>query len=309
MYTFANDNGDRNGMVLTDTQAAVDYLYANGLTKFSTTTSFMADSNLRRDEAAAFFARFARDVLDMVPDTSKAECSTFTDLSLAHSDLKSEIVASCQLGLFKGSNGKFMPTASFSNAHALTVIVRLLDGDQSETGAHRASNYLKRAQTLGLTSGLSADSSNKLDSYISRGDVARLIEAGSVQGKTDHDYTQRGDDQSVWYIEGAFNYPSSYIPSDMTACAQDVNTQQVFCSNTHIQGTQYQFWEGFKIEVPAGDYQVYQYVASFWTWNLIWYYSEMVPCWLMNWCPQGLLTVSVSAWATVSNINPRDRYQ
>jgi len=50
-------------MVLTDTQAAVNFMYSNGLTKFNTTSTFMATQSLRRDEAAAFFARFARDVL------------------------------------------------------------------------------------------------------------------------------------------------------------------------------------------------------------------------------------------------------
>ncbi len=101
MHTFANNEGDRNGIVLTDTQVAIDYLYSNGLSKFNTVVSFRTNDSLRRDEAAALFARFARDVLGLIPDTSKTECNTFTDLSLGHSDLKSEIIAACQLGLFK----------------------------------------------------------------------------------------------------------------------------------------------------------------------------------------------------------------
>ncbi len=306
LYTVAEN---RTGLVLTDTQAAIDYMYNNGLTKFSTTTSFMADSNLRRDEAAAFFARFARDVLDMVPDTSKAECNTFTDLSLAHSDLKSEIVASCQLGLFKGSNGKFMPTTSFSNAHAITVMVRLLNWEKEEpVDAHRAREYRAWAINLGITEWLQADKYENLDKNISRGEVARLIEAGSVQGKTSIDYSQEGE-PFVWgYIEGAFNYPSDYIPSDMTACAEDINTQQVFCSSAHIQWTQYQYWEWFKIQVPTWDYEVYQYSPSI-NLNYKWYYSAMVACWLVAGCPQNILTVNITNGQTVSNINPRDRYQ
>jgi len=72
-------------------------MYANGLTIFSTESTFMANQSLRRDEAAAFFARFARDVLGMVPDTSKAECNAFTDLSQGHHDLQGEMRAACQL--------------------------------------------------------------------------------------------------------------------------------------------------------------------------------------------------------------------
>lgn len=221
LYTTAQN---RNGLVLTDTQAAIDYMYANGLTKFSTTTSFMADSNLRRDEAAAFFARFARDVLGIVPDTTKAECNNFVDLYLWHQDLVGEMIAACQLWLIKGSNGKFMPRDTFSNAHAVTVIVRLLDGDQPETGPHRGSNYLNRARTIWLTNGLNIDRIgiasdwSNLDKSITRGDVAKLIEAWSVQwlGLKNIDYTQQWTancntanfiDSDIWFC---FTYPNNW---------------------------------------------------------------------------------------------------
>lgn len=212
LYTTAQK---RNGLVLTDTQAAIDYMYANGLTKFSTTQTFMANNSLRRDEAAAFFARFARDVLGIVPDTTKAECNNFVDLYLWHQDLVGEMIAACQLWLIKGSNGKFMPRDTFSNAHAVTVIVRLLDGDQSETGPHRGSNYLNRARTLWLTNGLSLDRIgiasdwSNLDKSITRGDVAKLIEAWSVQwlGLKNIDYTQQWTtttQENYGYIKNAY---------------------------------------------------------------------------------------------------------
>lgn len=75
----------------------------------------------------------------------------FIDLDDGHSDLKSEMISACQLGLFKGHNGKFMPTALLTNAQALAVLVRLVDGMKSEDGAHRADNYLVTARSLGLT--------------------------------------------------------------------------------------------------------------------------------------------------------------
>lgn len=177
LYTVAEN---RNGMVLTDTQAAIDYLYANGLTKFSTTTSFMAGQSLRRDEAAAFFSRLARDILWITPDTSIRECYNFTDLSLGYKDLQGEMMAWCQLWLFKGSNGKFMPTASFTNAQALTVLIRLIDWVKEESWSHRAENYLNTAKSLWLTNGLSADNKSNLDRPITRWDVAKLIEAGAT---------------------------------------------------------------------------------------------------------------------------------
>lgn len=181
LYTTAQN---RNGLVLTDTQTAIDYLYTQGLTRFSTANTFMADKNLRRDEAAAFFSRLARDVLWITPDTSLRECYNFTDLSLGYKDLQGEMIAWCQLGLFKGSDGKFMPTASFTNAQALTVLIRLIDGIKEENGSHWAENYLNTAKALWLTNWLSADNKSNLDKPITRGDVAKLIEAGATYRKT-----------------------------------------------------------------------------------------------------------------------------
>jgi hypothetical protein len=177
---------DRSGLVLTNTQNAINYLYNNGLTKFNTEASFMASNSLRRDEAAAFFARFARDVLGMMPDTTKAECDTFTDASSWHADLQSEMIAACQLWLFRWSNGLFAPTASFTNAQALTVLIRLFEGTKPEIGTHRAINYYNTAKAAGLTASLSADAEANLDANISRWDVAKLIEAWAYKNKVEH---------------------------------------------------------------------------------------------------------------------------
>jgi hypothetical protein len=146
----------------------------------------MASNWLRRDEAAAFFARFARDVLGMMPDTTKAECDTFTDASSWHADLQSEMIAACQLWLFRWSNGLFAPTASFTNAQALTVLIRLFEGTKPEIGTHRAINYYNTAKAAGLTASLSADAEANLDANISRWDVAKLIEAWAYKNKVEH---------------------------------------------------------------------------------------------------------------------------
>ena len=89
-----------SGLVALNVQDAIDYLYANGLTMFATEETFMGTSSLRRDEAAAFFARFARDVLKMEVNADAEGCA-FSDLAGAHQDLLGEVAAACQLGLFK----------------------------------------------------------------------------------------------------------------------------------------------------------------------------------------------------------------
>lgn len=90
----------QSGLVALNVQDAIDYLHANGLTMFATEETFMGASSLRRDEAAAFFARFARDVLKMEVNADAEGCE-FSDLSDAHKDLTDEVVAACQLGLMK----------------------------------------------------------------------------------------------------------------------------------------------------------------------------------------------------------------
>ena len=168
-----------SGLVAVNLQDAIDYLFANGLTMYGTEETFMGTNSLRRDEAAAFFARFARDVLGMEVN-AEAEGCEFSDLAVAHQDLLGEVAAACQLGLFKGYEGKFMPTASFTNAQALAVLVRLLDGEKEEVAGNWAANYYAFAQAAGLTVSLHADMEEHLSMAISRADVAKLIEAGAA---------------------------------------------------------------------------------------------------------------------------------
>jgi len=165
------------GLVAVNLQDAVNYLHTNGLTMFGTVDTFMGEQNLRRDEAAAFFARFARDVLTMEVDADIA--CVFQDLGIAHQDLLGEIAAACQLGLFKGHEGRFMPVDTFSNAHAVTVLVRLLEGTMEEPEDNWAINYYNKAKELGLTTGLAADTQANLYAPITRADVALMIEAAS----------------------------------------------------------------------------------------------------------------------------------
>lgn len=163
--------------VAVNLQDAVDYLYTNGLTMFGTVDTFMGEQNLRRDEAAAFFARFARDVLAMEVDADAA--CVFQDLGIAHESLLAEIEAACQLWLFKWHEWNFMPVDTFSNAHAVTVLVRLLEGTMEEPEDNWSINYYNRAKELGLTAGLAADTQANLYAPITRADVALMIEAAA----------------------------------------------------------------------------------------------------------------------------------
>ncbi len=178
-------------VIVSNVDDAIHYLHDAWLTRFATRESFMASQTLRRDEAAAFFVRFARDVLwteqasdyhidiDMDGYWWPAHCE-FQDLDEAHNDLVDEIRASCRLGLFQWHAWRFMPQDEFTNAHALTVMMRMLEGRQEEPEDDWARNYFLRAQRAWLVVSLDAEDVTNLYRPITRWDVAKMIEGSAV---------------------------------------------------------------------------------------------------------------------------------
>lgn len=153
---------------------AITTIYELGITKFNTPTTYMATNAIRRDEAATMFYRLATK-LALLGSASSNNC-TFSDISQAHSDLADIVRNSCRYGLFQGDNGKFLPTSSITNAQALTVLTRMLDGNKSEqTDGHWALNYYNYMKEAWYTRGLGAHYSSNLDQTITRGDIALML--------------------------------------------------------------------------------------------------------------------------------------
>ena len=112
---------------------AISWAYNQGLTKYRTSANFYPHNVLRRDEAAKFYVNFAEFLGKTTYTVEASACNSFTDLHKAHNDLLPYITASCRMGIFKGDNGKFLPTNSLTNAQAVTVLMRIIDGNQSES--------------------------------------------------------------------------------------------------------------------------------------------------------------------------------
>ena len=73
-----------------------------------------------------------------------------------------------------------MAKQPLTNGQALTVLIRLVGGKmRDETGSHWASQYKMIADKLGLTMGLDASMDAYLDKQVTRGDLAKMIEAAS----------------------------------------------------------------------------------------------------------------------------------
>jgi len=117
-------------------------------------------------------------------------------------------------------------------------------------------------------------------------------------------------------IEGSLSYPSDFIPPDMTICAENLATKQIYSTNKHVKAKKYQYQVGYKLTVPPGDYHVYAQLPDPAKWGSAFsreyraYYSEFVKCGQTADCKSHApMVVQVKSGETVSGIDPQDWYK
>jgi len=158
---------------LNELRMAINWMYDRWLTIFNTPDTFMYKNWLRRDEAAKFFVKYAKDILWKTVNSN--DWCDFFDLDKARPDLHNIVVESCQLWLFQWYQWNFMPDQQLTNAQALTVFIRMIDGWKDETDGHFADNYLRKAQELWIVWWLSLNIRSLFDEPTTRWDVALMI--------------------------------------------------------------------------------------------------------------------------------------
>jgi len=93
------------------------------------------NNGIRRDEAAKIISLFAKQVLDIQPDTKKSACTKFKDIKHLSLDLQNYVILSCQLGIMGyESDGirikkTFDPSYILNRAQFGTMLSRLLYGN------------------------------------------------------------------------------------------------------------------------------------------------------------------------------------
>ena len=150
-------------------------LHEKGITIHENWKDFMAEKSIRRDEAAKMLT-LAVPYLPNWNNIKKADgisCS-FEDQNLAWSDLRDILTQSCEKWLFKGSNGKFNPQSSITNAQLLTVLWRMLYGMQDESWEHYASKYISLLENAWYLENISIPQSQR-DKVAQRGTLAKLL--------------------------------------------------------------------------------------------------------------------------------------
>lgn len=156
-------------------EKAIVFLHADDITKYDTVETFMPYQNIRRDEAAKMYVNFQKNTLwnnDMIV----WKICKFTDTSLWHSDLVGLMNESCLRGLFNGHAWLFMPTKPITNAQAVIVLIRMIDGNKIEpSNDHYAVNYMSAAENLWLLDGLEISDRTHWDDLASRATIAKLL--------------------------------------------------------------------------------------------------------------------------------------
>jgi hypothetical protein len=143
----------------TFSQEILPWMYENKLTQITDVENFRPQDSITRAEASKFIAKYAT-IAGL--EKQNTTCS-FRDTIGFDSSLVPYITEACEYGLFRGSNGNFLPKKSITEAQALAVIVRALDGMQDESQSPWYKNYFSIGQEIGLISNESIDSIGRTD--------------------------------------------------------------------------------------------------------------------------------------------------
>lgn len=131
-------NLGKTKMIDSEVIAATNTLKKAKVTKLDVAnTNFYAPST--RWEAALLTKRFATKFKKV--KIQKTHSCSFVDVATVDWSIAKEISQSCKIGLFKGSNGKFMPHATFTRGQAIMVFARMLSNNPS-LELHESYDYM-----------------------------------------------------------------------------------------------------------------------------------------------------------------------
>lgn len=156
---------------LSEFEQALAWMYANGLTKYSTTEDYRPSDKVTREEAAKLIGEAYRKL--GYPTTVKNQDCTFSDADLFDPSLANNIQQVCSRWLFQGSEWKFLPRDTMTKWQALAVLIRMLEGKKSDESMELwRETYHKKWLTIWLTK------DNRVAEFISpitREDIAIFI--------------------------------------------------------------------------------------------------------------------------------------
>lgn len=158
-------------------KSVLDFGYANWLTIFNEVSKFRPADDLLREESTKFFTQAFDKLFSSTTLSSTSSCA-FSDITTADQTLIPFIVQSCEKWIFKWSDGKFWPKRKLTNAEAIAVVIRMIDGmlDEKTTpwyGSYytKLASYAKQYPSVNIVYNRMIDPA----SNAKRGDVLELI--------------------------------------------------------------------------------------------------------------------------------------
>lgn len=117
-------------------------------------------------------------------------------------------------------------------------------------------------------------------------------------------------------VEGTLYYPSSYIPEDILACAEDINTKQLYCTSQRFIDSKFKTGIGYRLFIPTGRYLVFakqskgKLNGAGFDENYRAYYSEFMTCGMGISCAShNPIPIIVVTGKITTNIDPGDWYK
>ena len=120
----------------------IETLHEKWITIHENRNDFKPNQNIRRDEAAKMLTLTIPFIPSPLNKKLQNVSCDFKDSDKAWSDLKDILTESCEAWLFKWSNWFFNPQNSITNGQILTVLWRMLYGQQDESIGHYATKYI-----------------------------------------------------------------------------------------------------------------------------------------------------------------------
>ena len=170
-FVVIEDNSKYNE----ELQEAITWMYENWMTRYNDPDSFMAKNPINREQAAKFFWVLAENIYKK--ENIEGNNCNFVDLSKADPTLQENIVKSCEQWLFQWYNWKFDPKTNLSNAQALAVLSRIVNGKLDESNVPWYENYYKSDNLWVhvLANGLKLWLMSSADEQATRWEIAIMI--------------------------------------------------------------------------------------------------------------------------------------
>ncbi|HPC34721.1 MAG TPA: hypothetical protein PLP73_03575, partial [Candidatus Absconditabacterales bacterium] len=155
----------------TEFAEALEWMHTNGMTKYDNKNDYRMFDLVSREEASKIIGQ-AYLTLGYQDLEKNSDCN-FNDSDKFDSTLAPHIANVCKRGLFKGSNGSYMPLNNLTKAEAMAVLLRMFEGKMSyELQVPWREHYYTKGRLIGLTN---IEDINKFDKGLERYELGLMV--------------------------------------------------------------------------------------------------------------------------------------